>query len=131
MDEELFQDMTLTEGGKNIQEVVVRGQATGQRAAINQQINANTIVNVISQEKLQELPDQNAAEAVGRLAGVPVYRDAGEGQRISIWGISLGFNSITINGERLPSTDESERSVDLSMISPDMLAGIELFRSLR
>ncbi|MCB0669255.1 MAG: carboxypeptidase-like regulatory domain-containing protein, partial [Saprospiraceae bacterium] len=128
--EEKEQDMTLFEGGLTIQEVVVKGQATGQRAAINQQINSNTIVNVISQEKLQELPDQNAAEAVGRLAGVSVYRDAGEGQRISIRGISPRFNAVTINGERLPSTEESDRSVDLSMISPDMLAGIELFKAI-
>ena len=76
------------------------------------------------------MPDQNAAEAVGRLAGVSVYRDAGEGQRISIRGISPRFNSITVNGERLPSTEESDRSVDLSMISPDMLAGIELFKAI-
>ncbi len=128
--QEVLQDIILSEGGVTMQEVVVRGQATGQRAAINQQINANTIVNVISQEKLQELPDQNAAEAVGRLAGVSVYRDAGEGQRISIRGISPRFNNIMINGERLPSTDESDRSVDLSMISPDMLAGIELYKSI-
>ena len=128
--EEKVQDVTLSEGGVTIDEIVVRGQATGQRAAINQQINSNTIVNVISKEKLQELPDQNAAEAVGRLAGVSVYRDAGEGQRISIRGISPRFNSIMVNGERLPSTEESDRSVDLSMISPDMLAGIELFKAI-
>ncbi|NND34376.1 MAG: TonB-dependent receptor [Saprospiraceae bacterium] len=127
---EVEQNITLSESGVMMNEVVVRGQATGQRAAINRQINAGTIVNVISQEKLQELPDQNAAEAVGRLAGVSVYRDAGEGQRISIRGISPRFNSITVNGERLPSTEESDRSVDLSMISPDMLAGIELFKSI-
>lgn len=124
-------DETLSEGeGVMMQEVVVKGQATGQRAAINRQISASTIVNVISKEKLQELPDQNAAEAVGRLAGVSVYRDAGEGQRISVRGISPRFNAITINGERLPSTQESERSVDLSMISPDMLAGIELYKAI-
>ena len=128
--DELEQNITLTEGGVMMNEVVVKGQATGQRAAINQQINSSNIVNVISQEKLQELPDQNAAEAVGRLAGVSVYRDAGEGQRVSVRGISPRFNSITINGERLPSTEESDRSVDLSMISPDMLAGIELFKSI-
>ncbi len=122
--------VTLSEGGVTMQEVVVSGQATGQRAAINQQIRSNTIVNVVSKEKLEELPDQNAAEAVGRLSGVSVYRDAGEGQRISIRGISPRFNAITINGERLPSTEESERSVDLSMISPDMLAGIELFKAI-
>lgn len=118
------------EGGINLSEVVVVGQAEGQRAAINQQINANTIVNVVSKERLQELPDQNAAESVGRLAGVSVYRDAGEGQRISVRGISPRLNSVTINGQRLPSTQQNDRSTDLSMISPEMLEGIELYKAL-
>ena len=121
----------LNEAGVALDEVVVTGQATGQKAAINQQVNSNTIVNVVSREKLQELPDQNAAEAVGRLAGVTLYRDGGEGQQVAIRGISPRFNSITINGERLASTDEQTRSVDLSMISPDMLGGIELFKAIR
>lgn len=82
-----------------MKEVVVVGKATGQRAAINPQINSNTIVNVISKEKRQELPDQNAAESMGRLAGVSVYRDTGEGQQVSIRGISPRFNAITVNGE--------------------------------
>jgi len=124
-------DVTLQENGVTMDEVVVVGQATGQRAAINQQINSNTIVNVISKEKLQELPDQNAAESVGRLAGVSVYRDAGEGQQVSIRGISPRFNAITVNGERLPSTEQETRAVDLSMISADALDGIELFKAIR
>jgi TonB-dependent receptor len=124
-------DITLSEGGVLMEEVIIVGQAVGQRAAINNQINSNTIVNVVSKEKLQELPDQNAAESVGRLAGVSVYRDAGEGQQVSIRGISPRFNSITINGERLPSTEQETRSVDLSMISSDALEGIELFKAIR
>lgn len=113
-----------------LQTVEVKAQASGQMAAINQQLNSNTIVNVISKEKLQELPDQNAAEAVGRLAGVAVQRDGGEGQKVVVRGLSPRFNSITVNGERIPSTDAVDRSVDLSMISPDMLAGVELFKAL-
>ncbi|MEQ9296927.1 MAG: TonB-dependent receptor [Cyclobacteriaceae bacterium] len=111
------------------QEIVITGQAVGQAAAINQQINANTIVNVVSQDKIRELPDQNAAETVGRLPGIAIQRDAGEGQKVIVRGLSPRFNSITINGERIPSTS-SDRSVDLSMMSPDVLAGIEVFKSL-
>src|SRR6056297_2489045 len=48
-------------------EVVVTGQAKGQMSAINQQTAANTIKNVVAAEKIQELPESNAAEAVGRL----------------------------------------------------------------
>ena len=130
-DQEQAYDLSLLPDVVDMEEVVVKGQAVGQQAAINQQLNSNTIVNVVSREKLQELPDQNAAEAVGRLAGVSIQRDAGEGQKVIVRGLSPRFNSITINGERLPSTDENDRSVDLSMISPDALAGIELFKALK
>ncbi len=111
--------------------VEVTAQAIGQQAAINQQIASNTIVNVISKEKLRELPDQNAAESLGRLSGVAVQRDAGEGQKVVIRGLSPRFASVTINGERIPSTDGDDRSVDLSMVSPDMLSGVELFKAIR
>lgn len=110
-------------------EIVVTAQAVGQAAAINQQINANTIVNVVSQDKIQELPDQNAAETLGRLSGISVRRDGGEGQQVVVRGLSPRFSSITINGERIPASG-NDRSVDISMLSPDVLAGIEVFKAL-
>jgi TonB-dependent receptor len=124
-------DFTLGEVSIVGQEVIISAQALGQRAAINEQINSNTIVNVVSKDRLREIPDQNAAESVGRLSGVSLQRDGGEGQKVIVRGLSPRFNSITINGERLPSTSETDRSVDLAMISPDMLSGIELFKALR
>ncbi|MCK7484630.1 MAG: carboxypeptidase-like regulatory domain-containing protein [Bacillus subtilis] len=67
-------------------EVVVYGQARGQLAAINAQLNSKSISNVVSGEKLQELPDVNVAEAIGRLPGLMVERNRGEGQKIIIRG---------------------------------------------
>ncbi|WKN45616.1 TonB-dependent receptor [Tunicatimonas pelagia] len=112
------------------QEVIITGQALGQQAAINRQISSNTIVNIVSKERIEELPDQNAAESVGRLPGIAIQRNAGEGQKVVVRGLSPRFNAITINGERIPSTDPSDRSVDLSMIAPEQLAGIEVFKAL-
>ena len=40
-------------------------QAMGQNAAINQQLASNSITNVVSAARIQELPDANAAESVG------------------------------------------------------------------
>lgn len=129
--ETLEENFVLGESAVSLENVVISAQAIGQQAAINQQIASNTIVNVISKEKLQELPDQNAAEALGRLSGVAVQRDGGEGQKVVIRGLSPRFASVTVNGERIPSTDGNDRSVDLSMVSPDMLSGVELFKAIR
>ncbi|MFW5759709.1 MAG: TonB-dependent receptor [Cyclobacteriaceae bacterium] len=113
------------------EEIIITGQALGQTAAINQQISSSTIVNVVSKDKIEELPDQNAAETVGRLPGIAIQRDGGEGQKVVVRGLSPRFNAITINGERIPSTDAADRSVDLSMIAPEQLAGIEVYKALR
>ena len=128
--ETITYDAVLDFGVFEGEEVLVTAQAAGQAAAINQQLSSNTITNVVSAERIQELPDQNAAESVGRLPGISIQRDAGEGQKVIIRGLSPKFNAITVNGERVPSTDGDDRSVDLSMISPDVLAGIEVFKAL-
>ncbi len=112
------------------EEVVITAMMRGQTAAISQQVNSNTIVNVVSSEKIMELPDQNAAETVGRLPGVSLVRDGGEGTKVTLRGMAPRFNSITIDGEKIPSTSDQDRSVDLSMFSTDALAGIEFYKAL-
>jgi TonB-dependent receptor len=112
------------------EEVTVTAQLEGQVQAINQQLTSNTIVNIVSADRIKELPDQNAAESIARLPGISIQRDAGEGQKVVVRGLSPKFNSITVNGERIPSTDATDRSVDLSMISSDLLSGIEVFKAL-
>ena len=107
-------------------EVVAYGQAKGQAAAIKQQLDADGISNVVSAERLQELPDINVAEAIGRLPGMMVERNRGEGQKIIIRGLSPKYNTISIGGNIVPSTSTDDRSTDLNMISPDILGGVEV-----
>lgn len=110
-------------------EVVAYGQARGQLAAIHQQLNAKGISNVVSGEKLQELPDVNIAEAIGRLPGLMVERNRGEGQKIIIRGLAPKYNTITIGGHMAPSTSPDDRSTDLNMIAPEILGGVEVLKA--
>lgn len=112
------------------EEVVITGQLRGQVAAINQQLTSNTIVNVISEEKIQELPDANAAEAIGRLPGVSILRSGGEANKVILRGLSDKFTTVTVDGVKIPPTDENARGVDLSTISQGSLAGVELYKAL-
>lgn len=111
------------------QEIVVTAQLLGQAKAINQQLNAESIANIVAADRIQELPDVNAAEAIARLPGVSINRSGGEGQKVVIRGMEPKFNAITVNGVRLPSNSGTDRSVDLSLISPELLDGIEVFKS--
>jgi outer membrane receptor protein involved in Fe transport len=80
------------------EEVVVTAQARGQNAAINQQLASNKIVNIVSAEKMRELPDANLAESIGRLPGVSLGRTAGEADKVVVRGLSAQFNKVTIEG---------------------------------
>lgn len=123
---DFFLRVDIVEG----QEVIVLGQALGQAAAINQQLNSNKIVNVISEQKIKELPDANAAEALGRLPGVSVIRSGGEANKIILRGLSENLTTITVDGVKLAPTDADARGVDLSTIAQGSLSGITLTKAI-
>ncbi len=110
--------------------VTITAQVEGQLDAINQQLSSNTISNIVSKDRIRELPDVNAAETIGRLPGVSISRSGGEANRISIRGLSPKYNTVTVNGVKVPSTDGDNRSVDLSLISSNMLDGIEVKKAV-
>ena len=109
--------------------VVVTAQARGQMDAINKQLKAKSIKNIVSSDRIQELPESNAAEAVARIPGVSIRREGGEGNKVVIRGLSPKYNKITVNGTSLASTDPDIRSTDISMISQYMLEGIEVTKA--
>jgi TonB-dependent receptor len=112
------------------QTVVVTAQASGQKAAINQQLTSDQIVNVVSAAKIQELPDANAAESVGRLPGISIQRSGGEGTAVVIRGLSPKYNEVMIDGVKMNSTNADDRGTDLSMVSSNMLDGIQVSKTV-
>jgi len=111
------------------EEVVVTAQARGQLGAINKQLNANSVMNAVSKDRLQELPDANIAESLGRVPGLSVTRNAGEASQIVIRGLEPKLNAIAINGVKVPSTSSGSRAVDLSMISSELLEAVEVYKA--
>jgi len=146
----LKQDFQLVSVGVEGEEVVVTAQAAGQKEAINQQLASMPVMNVVSAARIQELPDVNAAESVGRLPGVSLIRTGGEGSKVVVRGLSPQYNQITIDGVELSSNVNSQNSItsgdrnqgtgtasllgdrgmDLSMISSSMLGGIEVIKAI-
>ena len=122
-------NLVLKPDANILNEVLISAQAKGQTAAIKKQVNASGIINVVSEEKLRELPDANVADAIGRLPGLMIQRDGGEGQKIIIRGLDPKYNTVAINGMNAPSTSSTDRSTDLNMISPEMIAGAEVLKA--
>jgi len=135
----------LTPTAVQAKEVIVQAQAQGQMQAINQQLSAVQIVNVVSAAKIQELPDFNAAQAIGRLPGVSTLQSSGEANKVVIRGIAPQYNLVAIDGVSMaptgegggiqlnpmaPPTTAQDRSVDLTMITSNMIQSIEVYKTL-
>ncbi len=123
-------DVVLKFDTENIEEVVITAQAKGQKNAIREQINSNTIKNVVASDRLQENPDANSVEAIGRLPGVSVIRGGGEGTGLVIRGLEPKYSSVTLNGVQMPSTGGSSRETNISGISQYVLQGVEVYKAL-
>lgn len=128
--ERLEHNVRMTPRALEGEAVIVRAQAEGQWQAINEQLASRSVTNIVSRSQIQALPEANAAEAVGRLPGVSLERSGGEGTKVVIRGMSPKYSLIQIDGVTMAATGSDDRSVDLSMISPYMLEGIELTKSV-
>lgn len=128
--ETLTVTVELEYAGVTTEEVEISAQVSGQMNAINEQLSSNTIKNVVSSDRIRDVPDQNAAESVSRLPGLSLIRSGGEGQKVAVRGISPQYNVTMVNGVRMQSTDRNDRSVDLNMIAPNVLSGIEVTKAL-
>ena len=118
-------------GGVDLEGVVITAQVEGQMRAINQQLQSNDIKNIVSSDRIRELPDANAAESVSRLPGVSLQRTGGEGNKVIIRGMSPKYNKIMVDGIDLAGTDPNDRSTSLNSISSYSLDGIEVIKSAR
>ncbi len=108
-----------------LNEVVITGQAAGQIAAQQQQINSNTLVNVVSSNRIQENPDANAVEAIGRLPGISVSRSGGEGNQLAVRGLSPGYTNVTVDGVNVAGGQGI-----LSSISQFAISGAEVYKAI-
>ena len=110
--------------------VNVSGLAQGQAKALSQQRSANNIKNIVSSDMIERFPDQNVADAIQRLPAVALETDHGEGRYVQIRGAEAQLNTTTLNGIRIPSPEDTERTVSLDVIPSFLLGSIELVKAL-
>ena len=95
-----------TAGGAQTNEVVVTARAPREELQARVvQYDAPNLVNVQSAETIAKYPDFNAAEALGRIPGLSLSSDTGEGRFVQIRGIDANLNGATYGGVVLLNTN--------------------------
>lgn len=123
-----FKMSETTLEGKEI--IVFGDRLKGQARALNQQKNNSNITNIVSSDQIGRFPDANIGDALKRIPGITMQNDQGEARNIIIRGMAPQLNSVTLNGERLPSAEGDNRNVQMDLIPSDMIQTIEVNKAV-
>lgn len=129
-DDEMTLDFVMTDTSHQLDEVVVAGVFSGQHRAINAQRNNINVTNIVSASQIGKFPDSNIGDALKRISGINVQYDQGEARFGQVRGTPADFNSVTVNGSRIPSAEGDIRNVQLDLIPSDMIETIEVSKTL-
>lgn len=110
--------------------VVIGDRLRGQAKALNKQKSNQNITNVISSDQTGRFPDANIGDALKRVQGITMQNDQGEARNIIIRGLAPNLNSVTLNGDRIPSAEGDNRNIQMDLIPADMISTIEVNKTL-
>jgi iron complex outermembrane receptor protein len=119
-----------------VTEVIVTGYAKAMSDSVEDKRRSKNISDRVSADDMGELPVENVAEALAKVPGVNAVRDSrtGEGDRITIRGLSTELNNYTMNGVRMSGTGSRDenfyRGVRLSFLPPEGISGITVHKTI-
>jgi TonB-dependent receptor len=113
------------------QEILVTAtDVHGDAEAINRINTSENILNVITNDQIMSLPNADVADALGRMLGVTLERDEGEGKYVQIRGTEPRLSNTTINGVLVPSPESTVNQIKLDTIPADLVESVEINKTL-
>jgi outer membrane receptor protein involved in Fe transport len=110
--------------------VTVVADALGVAEDINVQRTSDNLLDVMSEGVIQSLPNENIADVVGRMPGVSLERDEGEGKYVQIRGTEPRLNNTTVDGVELPAPEDNVRQFKLDTIPSDIVESVQVNKTL-
>ncbi|WP_129781827.1 TonB-dependent receptor [Peristeroidobacter soli] len=119
------------------EEVVVTGIRLSVSKSIEDKRHLDVVADVITAEDVGKFPDHNVAEALQRVTGVQITREANEGKFVNVRGLPSEFNFVTLNGQAVTSASDNQivrgadRNFDFSLLAPDFVAALAVYKTAR
>ena len=119
---------------EDVEVIEVRGIRRSLEASMNTKRFADSVVDAVSAEDVGKFPDGDVGEALGRISGVAVNRQFGQGQQVSIRGASSQLTRTLLNGQTVASTgrydqQSIDRSFNYTLLPPELVGEIQVYKS--
>ncbi|MEO7682138.1 MAG: TonB-dependent receptor [Sphingomonas sp.] len=129
-------DGTQVQASAQSSDIIVTAPRQEEKARETQK-GAAVIVNVQSADTIKKYPDYNAAEALGRIPGISLSSDTGEGRFVNIRGIDSNLNGATYGGVVLVGTHPANtvasgtgRAVEFDTVPTGAIDGLVVYKTL-
>nr|WP_315380320.1 TonB-dependent receptor [uncultured Sphingomonas sp.] len=115
--------------------VVTANFSDGVERALDVKRNADSISDAVVAADIGKLPAFNVAEALQRVPGVTIVREAGEGQFISVRGLGPNFQAVTFDGmplaynENIRNSGQSGRQFRLQVLPAQLIDSVVVTKS--
>ena len=90
-----------------IEEVVVVGKSikASTQSSLDAKRMADNVADVISADAMGRFPDQNLADALGRVPGIAIERDQGQARYVSFRGAPKRYTTTAFDGVDIPGVE--------------------------
>ena len=107
--------------------VVGRLIADSEAAALSRQRAADSVKNILAADSIGRFPDQNAADALGRVSGISIERDQGQARFVNVRRAPAEFSNIAFNGVAAPTPSQGG-ALRVSTRLPTTLSSLSKFK---
>lgn len=115
---------------KEVETIVVTGMRGSLLKSLNQKRFSNKVSDVITAEDIGKFPEANLSEAIQRVPGVTLNRNAtGEGTAINLRGLGPEFTSTEVNG-MLAGGSDGTRGFSFEIFPAELFNSVEISKSV-
>ena len=91
---------------------------------------SDNVVHIVSARAIEVSPDITVGNVLQRVSGVSVVRtNSGDGQYAIIRGMDQRYNYTTVNGIKIPSPNDKQRSIPMDIFPADMIERLEIVKA--
>ena len=123
----------MVDNSTALSEVTISEHASKEsdKSARSDEKNANNTLNAVSAHTISISPDVLVSNVLSRVSGISVDRsNTGDAQHVIIRGMDKQYNTVLINGIKIPSPDNKNRYVPLDIFPADLVEKIEISKTL-
>lgn len=120
-------DVVLSIDGLTTEVITIEANTSlaNEQALLTEQKNSNKISDGISEQQMKRAPDAAASDVMKRIIGVNIV----DNKFVFIRGTSERYNTTTLNGVFLPSTESDKKSFSFDIFPSNLLENIIISKS--